>query len=177
MNIPWDLQKKRVGSFQQATERRGLARLNSVWCKSFARKASLSLAMICAGITSAAAGPEGLYFTKGVDDDGTEYVGTVSIVRTGETYRILWRLADTVYRGAGLGAAPLNGATKIGPASSDDDVLTVGFTGTTDKSGVAFFVEQSDGSWHGIWTQYGSHNIATETWTPVPPLSVGPGLF
>lgn len=142
----------------------------------FNRQTWIALAFMAAATNSGAAGPEGLYFTHGIQANGTEFVGTVSVVRTGETYRVIWRLADATYRGAGLGAAPLKDATKIGPASSKDDVLTVGFAGEQDRSGVAFYVEQPDGSWHGIWTRYGSSNIATETWTPVPPI-MGPGLF
>ncbi len=75
----------------------------------------------------ALAGPEGVYSVSGKNPGGgTPYSGTVTVTRTGATYRVVWDIGGTVFTGSGLGAAPVKGDTIMGPADDADYVLAVG---------------------------------------------------
>lgn len=126
--------------------------------------ASLFLA---AFIASAMAGPEGVYEVAG-KDIGTDnpYSGTVEVVRTGKTYSVRWDIGGASYVGSGLGAAPVKGMTVVGPADENDYVLAVGYIAGNQGFGLAYYVEQEDGSWKGIWTYGGSEELGSEVWTP-----------
>lgn len=114
----------------------------------------------------ALAGPEGVYDVRGVEVDGTEYEGIATVVRTGETYRVSWTIDGYTYHGAGIGASPLANGSIMGPAGDEDNVLTVGYVGGYNESGTAFYMEDENGIWRGIWTELGSHHVATEDWHP-----------
>ncbi len=120
--------------------------------------------IILAGVASAIAGPEGTYAVTGTNPGGNgTYKGTVSVTRTGETYEVVWNISGTRYVGSALGAAPVKGVTVMGPADPSDDTLAVGYV--SGKSfGLAFYVEQKDGTWDGVWTYGGSDKVGTESW-------------
>ena len=114
--------------------------------------------------TAALAGPEGTYSVTGTNPGGSgTYKGTVTVTRTGETYRVIWDIAGTRFTGSGLGAAPVKGGAVMGAAHSDDDTLAVGYI-SGRSFGLAFYVEQPDGSWDGVWTYGDSDKIGTEKW-------------
>lgn len=121
-------------------------------------------AVILATVSGVLAGPEGTYSVSGTNpgESGT-YDGTVTITRTGETYKVIWNIAGTRFTGSGLGAAPVKGGSVMGPADASDDTLAVGYT-SGRSFGLAFYVEQPDGTWDGVWTYGGSDKIGTETW-------------
>ena len=129
-------------------------------------KALSAISLLLSTTAMALAGPEGVYNVRGVEFDGTEYGGIVTVVRTGETYRVTWKIDGYTYHGSGIGAAPLENGSIMGPAGDDDNVLTVGYTGGYSESGTAFYMEEEDGVWRGIWTEFGSHRVATEDWHP-----------
>lgn len=114
----------------------------------------------------ALAGPEGSYSVAGKNPGGgSPYSGTVTVTRTGATYRVVWDIGGTVFTGSGLGAAPVKGNTVMGPADDADYVLAVGYISGPENFGLAYYVQQDDGTWKGIWTYGGADTIGTETWT------------
>lgn len=121
--------------------------------------------VLLAGVACALAGPEGDYAVTGTNPgaNGT-YRGSVSVRQTGETYEVIWDIAGTRYTGSALGAAPVKGRSMMGPADAGDDTLAVGYI-SGRSFGLAFYVEQDDGTWKGVWTYGGSDKIGTEVWT------------
>lgn len=130
------------------------------------RIAIMNVCLIIA-CTLAWAGPEGTYDVTGKNPDSQSvYRGTVTVTRTGETYKVRWQIAGTQFIGSGIGAAPAKGNTIMGPADENDNVLAVGYVSGRGNFGLAYYIEQADGSWKGIWTFGGSEKIGTETWVP-----------
>ncbi len=118
-------------------------------------------------IVGALAGPEGVYDVAGKDlGTGNPYSGTVEVVRTGKTYSVRWDIGGASYVGSGLGAAPIKGMSVVGPADENDYVLAVGYIAGNQGFGLAYYVQQEDGSWKGIWTYGGSEELGSEVWTP-----------
>ncbi|MEO0544646.1 MAG: hypothetical protein AAFY99_12595 [Pseudomonadota bacterium] len=122
------------------------------------------LAALLAFASLAFADPQGFYIVNGENPDGSEYGGTVSVERTGETYAVTWDIGGTIFEGTALGAAPVKGMTIMGPADENDYVLTVGYVSGPDNFGIAYYIEQDDGTWQGIWAFGGSDIVATESW-------------
>ncbi len=125
-----------------------------------------ALALSALAIGAADADPVGRYRVVGENPDtGGEYHGTVMVKRSGDTYRVSWRIAGTTYSGTGLGAVIRDGRFSIGKADPDDSILSVGYV-SGRSFGMAFYIEQDDGSWEGVWTYGGSEDVAREWWTP-----------
>jgi hypothetical protein len=124
----------------------------------------ITFAILLAAVTAAIAGPEGRYTVSGTNPGGGAYTGTVRVARTGETYEVIWDIGGTRFTGSALGAAPVKGNSVMGPASDSDNVLAVGYVSGTRNFGLAYYVEQDDGTWQGIWTYGGSDRIGTEVW-------------
>ncbi len=125
--------------------------------------AGLFLAVLA---TVSHADPTGKYNVVGTNPDtGSEYRGRVSVTRTGETYRVVWNIGGTRYIGTGLGALVSSGRYTVGPAHPDDSSISIGYV-SGRSFGQAFYFEQKDGSWEGVWTYGGSNKIASETWYP-----------
>ena len=116
--------------------------------------------------SAAAADPTGNYNVVGVNpDSGREYRGQVSVTRTGETYRVVWNIGGTQYIGTGLGALVKDGRYTVGPAHPSDTSISIGYV-SGRSFGQAFYFEQKDGSWQGVWTYGGSNKISSENWFP-----------
>lgn len=131
------------------------------------RNAAAGMVALLTAATGAFAGPEGSYDVVGTNPgDGSSYTGSVTVEQTGETYQVIWEISGTRFIGSALGAAPVKGRTIMGPAAANDDVLAVGYVSGERNFGLAFYVEQEDGTWSGVWTFGGSTAIGTETWTP-----------
>ena len=114
---------------------------------------------------SALAGPEGTYRVRGTNPGGQgEYSGTVSVRQTGQTYSVIWNVGGVKYTGTGLGAENSRGYSTMGPASSSDSSIAISYI-SDGTFGLAYYVEQDDGTWRGIWTYGGSDKIGTEIWT------------
>lgn len=126
----------------------------------------LSLAAVVLGASLAHADPVGRYSVSGTNpDSGSTYKGTVVVTRTGETYRVVWKIGGTTYYGTGLGAHYEGDHYVVGPATPDDTVLSVGYV-SSGTYGQAFYVLNDDGTWRGVWTYDGSNEVATEDWRP-----------
>lgn len=114
----------------------------------------------------AIAGPEGVYNVEGSNPgNGDRYRGTVSVTRTGQTYAVVWNIGGTEFIGTGLGSANVKGTSTMGPASDQDTAISISYV-SDGSFGLAYYVEQSNGQWKGIWTYGGSTQIGTEIWTP-----------
>lgn len=100
-------------------------------------------------VTVAFAGPDGKYDVEGTNPGSDKtYTGTVSVDRTGDTFRVVWVIEGTRYVGTGIG---------------DKDFLAVSYR-TGDNTGLALYAATDDG-WKGIWTYANGTKIGTETWT------------
>lgn len=114
----------------------------------------------------AMAGPEGIYDVEGTNPgNGSKYSGTVEIVQTGDTYGALWVIGGQEYKGTGIGAANIKGVSTMGAANENDNVITISYI-SGGSFGLAFYVEQDNGTWKGIWTYGGTEAIGTEVWYP-----------
>ena len=114
---------------------------------------------------SALAGPKGTFTVRGTNPGGQgEYSGTVSVRQTGQTYSVIWNVGGVKYTGTGLGAENSKGYSTMGPASSSDSSIAISYI-SDGTFGLAYYVEQDDGTWRGIWTYGGSDKIGTEVWT------------
>ncbi len=82
--------------------------------------------------------------------DQREYKGYVSVVKSGETYTVLWRFGSTTYIGTGL---------DLGTS------FAVTFKPTeTPVVGLLLLQKQGD-QWSGKWTQMGAKSAGKETWS------------
>ena len=99
-------------------------------------------------VSGALAGPVGQYDVVGTNPGNERhYKGSVSVEKTGDTYRVVWVIGETRYIGTGIG---------------NDDFLAVSYR-TGDQTGLARYVPSDDG-WKGIWTYASGTTIGTERW-------------
>jgi hypothetical protein len=105
-----------------------------------------ALLLSCA--TAFAADPVGHYSVAGSNPGGGgQYSGTVSIEKTGDTYRVIWIVGSTRYIGTGIG---------------NKDFLAVSYKSGTD-TGLALYGADG-GNWKGVWTYAGGRQIGSEVW-------------
>jgi hypothetical protein len=98
--------------------------------------------------TAACADPAGKYDVAGTNPSGTTYSGTVTVQKTGDTYKVTWNIGGSQYNGTGIG---------------NDEFIAVSYV-SGGNSGLALLSEQDD-EWKGIWTYAGGTKIGTEVWT------------
>ena len=95
-----------------------------------------------------AADPVGKYTVSGTNPGGNgQYSGTVSVTKTGETYRVIWIVGGTQYVGTGIG---------------DKNFLAVSYK-SGNSSGLALY-GATGGNWQGVWAFSGARQIGTENW-------------
>ncbi len=112
--------------------------------------AALAAALVVS-IVPAVADPVGRYDIEGTNPGSTSrYRGTVSVEKTGATYRVIWDVGGTRYVGTGIG---------------DRDFLAVSYR-SGDNTGLALYGHDSNGVWQGIWTYSNGREIGTEKWIP-----------
>jgi hypothetical protein len=111
--------------------------------------ASLSAAALIFGASAAfAADPEGDYTVEGTNPGGRgNYSGTVTVEKTGETYRVVWDIGGTKYVGTGVG---------------NKDFIAVSYR-SGNNTGLALYGEDG-GNWTGIWTYAGGKTVGAERW-------------
>ena len=105
------------------------------------------VAVVLAG-TAALADPAGRYDVAGTNPSGSTYSGSVTVQKTGDTYKVTWTIGGTRYNGTALG---------------DDKFLAVSYTSGGD-TGLALFGADGD-EWKGVWTYAGGTKIGAEAWT------------
>lgn len=95
-----------------------------------------------------AADPTGIYSVEGSNPGGgSAYRGTVTVTRTGETYRVVWVVGATRYVGTGIG---------------NKDFIAVSYRSGTD-TGLALYGADG-GNWAGVWTYSGGRDVGAEFW-------------
>ncbi len=95
-----------------------------------------------------AAEPVGSYAVEGSNPGGGgSYRGSVTVERTGETYRVVWVVGGTRYVGTGIG---------------NKEFIAVSYRSGND-TGLAMYGADG-GNWKGIWTYAGGRQIGEETW-------------
>jgi hypothetical protein len=105
-------------------------------------------ALLIGVATAFAADPVGTYDVSGSNPGGgSRYSGTVTVTRTGDTYRVEWDVGDTHYVGTGLG---------------DKNFLAVSYH-SGDSTGLALYGADG-GDWAGVWTYAGSRKVGAEIW-------------
>jgi hypothetical protein len=125
---------------------------------------ALGVFMALAASAPALADPVGTYDVAGINpDNGGEYSGTVTVTRNGETYSVVWIIADAKSTGVGLGGKR-GASASTGAASPGDDMITIGY-GNESGFGISQYDLQPDGSWKGHWAYAGGETVSTETWT------------
>ena len=98
--------------------------------------------------TTALADPAGRYNVAGTNPGGSTYSGTVSVQKTGDTYKVTWNIVGTQY---------------VGTAIGNDEFIAISYV-SGSNTGLALLSEEDD-EWKGIWTYAGGTKIGTETWT------------
>lgn len=89
------------------------------------------------------------YRIRGIDHDGSEYDGTVTVRPEGGRYRIRWSIGSEIYNGVGM----LAGDRLSIDGNSDDDQFRYDLR------------LLSDGSLTGTWTSGGDER-GSEEWSP-----------
>jgi hypothetical protein len=106
------------------------------------------VAALLLAATTAFADPVGRYRVEGNNPgNGSAYSGTVTVEKTGETYRVVWVVGDTRYVGTGIG---------------DRNFIAVSYR-SGDSTGLALYGAEDD-DWRGVWTYSGGRQIGTERW-------------
>lgn len=112
------------------------------------RFAVACIALVLSAVAAFAADPVGSYTVQGNNPGGgSRYTGTVTISRTGDTYRVVWVVGSTRYVGTGIG---------------DKDFIAVSYRSGND-TGLALYGSDG-GNWKGLWTYAGGREVGTEIW-------------
>jgi len=108
----------------------------------------LAAAAIAFSTTIALADPVGTYDVEGTNPGGNgHYAGTVTVQRTGDTYRVTWVIGSTRYVGTGIG-------TK--------DFIAVSYR-SGNNTGLALYGADGD-DWSGVWAYAGARQMGAEAW-------------
>lgn len=110
---------------------------------------AVTAALVWSAAAAFAADPVGKYTVKGTNPGGDgKYSGTVSVTKTGDTYRVIWVVDGTRYIGTGIG---------------DKNFMAVSYKSGND-TGLALYGSDG-GNWEGVWTYAGGKQIGTEVWS------------
>ena len=105
-------------------------------------------ALLWSAATAFAADPVGKYDVTGGNPGGKgQYSGTVTVEKTGQTYRVVWVVGSTRYVGTGIG---------------DKNFIAVSYRSGND-TGLALYGADG-GNWTGIWTYAGGRQVGPELW-------------
>lgn len=109
---------------------------------------AVAAALLWSAVAAFAADPVGTYNVEGTNPgDKSSYKGTVTITKTGETYRVIWIVGGTRYIGTGIG---------------NKDFIAVSYK-SGDSSGLALYGADG-GNWAGVWTYSGGDKMGAEFW-------------
>jgi hypothetical protein len=94
----------------------------------------------------------GRYRVEGSNPGGTgQYKGEAAVIRTGETYQVVWRLGGQEYRGTGV---------------VRDGGLAVVYQVGGQSPGVVLYRVMANGSLSGTWVGLGGEALGSEVWNP-----------
>ncbi len=85
--------------------------------------------------------------TKGVEANGQNYTGTVSMEKQGDTYKMVWKVGTATYTGVGI---------RVG------DSLIAGWTTGKDVGVVFYELNAARTVMEGQWTGLGATKLGTE---------------
>lgn len=106
------------------------------------------VALLCSTVLAIAADPVGSYRVTGTNPgNGSSYHGTVTVTRTGKTFRVVWVVGGERYFGTGIGS---------------HEGLAVSYQ-SGNSSGLALYGADG-GNWEGVWTYSGGRDLGTEVW-------------
>jgi hypothetical protein len=109
---------------------------------------AIAAALIWSVAAAFAADPAGTYDVEGTNPGGgSRYGGTVTVSKTGDTYRVVWVVGSTRYIGTGIG---------------NKDFIAVSYRSGND-TGLALYGADG-GNWKGIWTYAGGREVGAEIW-------------
>lgn len=110
--------------------------------------ATIAAALLFSATAAFAADPVGTYRVEGNNPGGgSPYSGTVSVERTGDTYRVVWVIAGTRFVGTGIG---------------NRDFISVSYR-SGNQTGLALYGEDG-GNWRGVWAFANGTALGTEVW-------------
>ena len=110
---------------------------------------AVTVALLWSAVAAFAADPVGKYTVQGSNPGGgSKYSGTVTVAKTGETYRVTWVIAGTRYVGTGIG---------------DKNFIAVSYKSGSD-TGLALYGADG-GNWAGVWAYAGGNKVGTEVWS------------
>ena len=93
--------------------------------------------------------PAGRYSVLGSNPGKKDrYAGTVTVERTGDTFRVTWDIGNQTFVGTGIG--------------SDKGFAVTYRSGS--QTGLAIYGAKGD-NWEGVWTYTGGRDIGGEVWT------------
>ncbi|MGB6534816.1 MAG: hypothetical protein WBF58_02520 [Xanthobacteraceae bacterium] len=111
------------------------------------RSLLVAVLLLCNAAIAFAADPLGTYDVQGTSPDGSKYSGTVTVTKTGQTFRVIWTIGSDEYNGTAIG---------------DKDFMAISYT-SGSESGLALYGADG-GNWKGIWTYAGGTSMGTELW-------------
>ena len=115
----------------------------------FARATFVAAAMLACPALGQAGDPVGSYRVVGSNPgSSSQYAGTATVERTGDTLRVTWVIGSMTYTGTGIG---------------NDKGFAVAYR-TGNQTGVAIYGAKGDG-WEGAWSYTGGRSVGAETWT------------
>ena len=113
------------------------------------RLAVAAAILVLTAVAAWAGDPVGSYSVVGSNPGGRgRYAGTVDVERTGETFRVIWRIGGQTFVGTGIGS---NKGFAVTYQSGN-------------QTGLAIYGANGDG-WEGVWTYTGGRQVGGEMWT------------
>jgi hypothetical protein len=109
--------------------------------------APLAVATFLVFAGDASAQVTGRYTVDGQNPNGSQYQGTASVERTGDTYRVTWTVGDARFIGTGIGS---------------DDALAITYR-SGNNTGVALLFREG-GETRVVWTYAGGTTVGAERW-------------
>src|SRR3954464_129442 len=111
---------------------------------------SVAVAALALSSTLVFAGdPAGRYDVAGSNPGGKgRYAGTVTVERTGDTFRVTWDIGSQTFVGTGIGS---------------DKGFAVSYR-SGGQTGLAIYGANGN-NWEGVWTYTGGRDIGGEVWT------------
>ncbi len=108
----------------------------------------VAAALLWSVAAACAEDPAGDYSVAGTNPgSSSEYSGSVSVERTGETYRVVWFVGGKRYIGTGIG---------------NKEFIAVSYKSGSD-TGLALYSPDGD-NWKGVWAYSGARAMGTEIW-------------
>jgi hypothetical protein len=112
------------------------------------RTALASVVGLMLTATMAFADPVGEYEVHGTNPGGGgRYSGTVTVDKTGDTYRVVWNIGGTRYVGTGIG---------------DKNFIAVSYR-SGNNTGLALYGSKGE-NFEGVWAYSGGRQMGTEVW-------------